>query len=514
MRLQSAFPAAWRAPLVALSSVLALSIASAGCTQTAAAADPLIFPQDDYTEETLQASTPQGDKDVVYRLYEHLTYVADPVDPRYQSLDVKVPVSIDGVAVDASDAPILFDIDIGGYTSSANIADPDKTNDMPPPPQGPDGAGPPPGGLYPGAADISGKALAAGFVVVSPGARGRDNRDAQGRYYGKAPAAIVDLKAAVRYLRHNADVLPGDEDRIVSRGCSAGGGLSALLAASGNSPLYAPYLTALGAADARDDVFAAGVASPVTDLDNADPAYEWTYGNARRRADLDLDRDLSDTLRAQYAPYLAALDLEGMGGFGPVTADTLGDYIAGTFLEPQATAALQALSEKARKAYLAENPWITWDGSSARIDFAEFTAQHVTRGKGVPAFSNPDLSTPETGLFGDADTDARVFTDFSLGLATGASDARIDPDLRAIVEMMNPMTFLTGETSDIAGHWFVRTGAVETGLFTFATLSTTLANAGKDVDAAVFWEAGHCEDLDPDGFIAWMGKVTNHTAQQ
>ena len=42
-------------------------------------------------------------------------------------------------------------------------------------------------------------ALAAGYVVVSPGCRGRDNKAADGTWYGKAPAAIADLKAAVRY---------------------------------------------------------------------------------------------------------------------------------------------------------------------------------------------------------------------------------------------------------------------------------------------------------------------------
>ena len=37
-----------------------------------------------------------------------------------------------------------------------------------------------------------------GYVVAAPGARGRTNQDGAGKYVGKAPAAIVDLKAAVR----------------------------------------------------------------------------------------------------------------------------------------------------------------------------------------------------------------------------------------------------------------------------------------------------------------------------
>lgn len=44
-------------------------------------------------------------------------------------------------------------------------------------------------------------ALARGYVVVSPAIRGRTTKNAAGRYVGKAPALIVDYKAAVRYLR-------------------------------------------------------------------------------------------------------------------------------------------------------------------------------------------------------------------------------------------------------------------------------------------------------------------------
>lgn len=67
------------------------------------------------------------------------------------------------------------------------------------------------------------------------GARGRTLRDAAGTFIGKAPVAIVDLKAAVRYLRFNDDRMPGDAKKIISNGTSAGGALSALLGASGNT---------------------------------------------------------------------------------------------------------------------------------------------------------------------------------------------------------------------------------------------------------------------------------------
>lgn len=58
------------------------------------------------------------------------------------------------------------------------------------------------------------------------------------RLSGEAPfpAAIHDCKAAVRYLRANADELGIDPDRIGATGLSAGGHLTALLATSGDVP--------------------------------------------------------------------------------------------------------------------------------------------------------------------------------------------------------------------------------------------------------------------------------------
>lgn len=65
----------------------------------------------------------------------------------------------------------------------------------------------------------------------------------------------MDYKAAVRYLRHNRDRLPaGDTQRIIANGTSAGGALSALLGATGNSDAYEPYLKEIGAAKERDDI--------------------------------------------------------------------------------------------------------------------------------------------------------------------------------------------------------------------------------------------------------------------
>ena len=153
-------------------------------------------------------------------------------------------------------------------------------------------------------------ALAAGFVVVSPGCRGRDNKAADGTYYGKAPAAIVDLKAAVRYVRHNAGVMPGNANWIITTGVSAGGALSALLGASGNSPLYDAYLREIGAADADDRVFASAAFCPIADLDHADMAYEWMYGAVPTRSGLQ-DQELSRQLKDAFVTLSGIAETPG-----------------------------------------------------------------------------------------------------------------------------------------------------------------------------------------------------------
>ena len=72
--------------------------------------------------------------------------------------------------------------------------------------------------------------------------------------------------------------MPGDANRIVSNGTSAGGALSALLGASGDEAAYEPYLQELGAAKASDKIYAASVYCPITNLKHADAAYEWMFG--------------------------------------------------------------------------------------------------------------------------------------------------------------------------------------------------------------------------------------------
>ncbi|UCG88192.1 MAG: Tat pathway signal sequence domain protein [Gemmatimonadota bacterium] len=479
---------------------------------------PLLFPKDDYTVETMRVRTSAGERDVTYHSYMHIPYVANPVDKDYQSLNVSVPIQVDGVTIDATKAPVLFNITVGGYMSVNNAT-------------GPMGAPPPPGAAGPGRSEepggprtlrpggnssVSSKqdlALAAGYVVVTPGARGRDNLANDGTYYGKAPAAIVDLKAAVRYIRSNDSVMPGNANWIVSTGCSAGGALSALLGASGNSPLYDEYLEEIGAADVDDHIFASACFSPITDLEHSDMSYEWMYGTTPTRSGV-VDQELSRQLRQSYGEYQESLGLEGKNGFGPLTADNYDEYLLLYYLIPSANEYLNDLTDEERKEYLATNRWITWSGNSATFAFGDYVA-HVGRMKSLPAFDDFDMRQPEPILFGNRTTDARHFTNFSLRQASGNPNAEIDDELRTAVNMMNAMYFLGQNDSDVAGYWWLRNGTRDNhnSQTVMVNLATTLENRNKEVNAWVFWDGGHCADYDPEGLIAWIGNITGFPRQ-
>jgi acetyl esterase/lipase len=476
---------------------------------------PLAFPVDNYTVQTKTVSTSDGAVGVTYHLYQHLTYVASPVDADYQSLDVAVPVEIDGRAIDAAGSPMLFDISVGGYMSSAN------SNATGTSARGAGGGAPSgsaPGSGQRGTPDGKGSmtsnsdlALAAGYVVVSPGCRGRDNTSSDGTHYGKAPAAIVDLKCAVKYIRYNDDLIPGNADWIISTGSSAGGALSALLGASGDSGLYQSYFDGLAAADASDAIYASACYCPITDLDHADSAYEWEFGTTPLGSGL-VDQALSRALAGDFNTYLTSLGLTGKNGYGTLSVDNYGEYAMQAYLVPSANRYLSALPDSERQTYLAAHPWIKWSGSTASFTWKDYVT-YVGRMKGLPAFDSFDLGTPECILFGDATTDARHFTDFSLQQTGDRKAATIDASLRTVVDLMNPMYFIGQKNSGCAAYWWIRHGTKDndTSLPVIIDLATSLENLGKEVNATLYWDAGHGANEDPADFVAWMAAVTGYS---
>lgn len=532
---------------------MALSSFASGPAQFSALAqsptapsEGLVFDPTAFETLTTTITTNDGDVEVVYHFWRAIPYVARPVDPEYQTLNVSVPVSINGQPVDASSVPILFANSVGGYMPSyvggakgvggGGMAGPNgqmpqgMSGGMPPgmmggmsgPGGGPGGpGGGPPTGVAPSgsAAQFArGKmvsnsklALAAGLVVVEPGARGRTQTNAAGQYYGVAPAVIVDLKAAVRYIRANHGRIPGNTDRIISSGTSAGGAVSALLGATGDSPNYLPFLEALGAAEASDAIFATGAWCPITDLEHADMAYEWCWGPNPPANGGTVDRQLSATLATNFAGYQEGLTLEGLNGFGPLRADNYGAYLIQNQLAPAATAYLAKLSDADRTQYLAAHPHIGWHDDRAHFDWAGFVSHVGTRKKTLPAFDAFDLSAGENNLFGFGTTKARHFTTFSLENAPAyQAGETLGPEIPLQVRLMNPMFYLNAGHEGRSRHWWLRTGSsdTDTSLTVISNLASAAAQLGDAVNLKLYWDAGHGANEDAEDFIRWIKEIS------
>jgi len=157
----------------------------------------------------------------------------------------------------------------------------------------------------------------AGLIYVYAGCRGLSGSDSS--IDGTAPWGVTDMKAAIRYLRYNESVIPGNKDRIFVLGTGEGGGLSTIVAASGNSNFYTPYLKHIGAAledksgkDLSDEVYGCICWNPtiMTEINNA--AYEWNLGqyiNSNTREESTFTKTLSDDLSVEYAKYINELYL-------------------------------------------------------------------------------------------------------------------------------------------------------------------------------------------------------------
>lgn len=492
---------------VLLLSVLAgAAVAAQAQSVTPPGGYSLAFDPAAYTVKSITV----GGVTATYRAYEDIVYVKFPVDTQFQKLNFYVPTayyegkSLGGYRIDT--APIFLPNSVGGY--------------MPGPPDAP-------GPGRDGGPNALLVALSKGYVVAAPGARGRTTQNSAGEYTGKAPTAIVDLKAVVRYLRANDAVMPGDAERIVSNGTSAGGALSALLGASGNSMDYRPYLDALGAADAGDDVFAVSAYCPITNLDHADAAYEWMFSGVNEvkasampgpfptGADRPAGAPMfavgpmnadqianSAKLKAQFPSYVNGLGLTSAAG-AALVLDSEGN---GTFRDlVKSSLVASAQGALAAGADLSQASWLTiTDGVVKDVDLAAY-AQAVGRLKMTPAFDGLDLGTGENGLFGTATVDARHFTAFGSAHDT-AQGATAEP---ALVKMMNAMDYIGAAGSTTSKYWRIRHGTADrdTSLAIPTLLAAKLSNSGAVVDFAMPWNRPHSGDYDLNELFAWIAKV-------
>ncbi|WP_295195093.1 subtype B tannase [Veillonella sp.] len=464
-------------------------------------------------------------KEITFRAYENVPYVSNPVDTTYQSMNIYIPEAYfhqekDGKYT-ADTAPIFLPNSVGGYRPG-KAATPTVSK-----------SGEPNAVLY---------ALSRGLVVAAPAARGRSNETDEGVYYGKAPAAIVDLKAAAAYLHKNDAIMPGDANRIISNGTSAGGALSLLLGASGNSADYAPYLSAIGAADTRNDIFAVSAYCPITDLDHADMAYEWSYngvnsytgmpsfGGQMEPPDPSLgsevmpmpgpqqggettvltDDDIlySSMLKNNFPMYVNSLNLKDGKGQS-LTMDYKGEgsfmNYAKSFIIDSADKAKASGTDISGASYLiydTKNPQKIVD-----VDWAAYN-KAVGRMKAPGAFDARNNSTGENNLFGTATVDNQHFTQFASAYGDGTSVADSH-----IVKMMNPLNYIkpngTPEQSGQTQHWRIRYGEQDnnTSMAVPLIVATRLSNYGYDVDFSMPWGVGHSGDYDLKELFDWIDKV-------
>ena len=434
---------------------------------------------------------------VRYRAARDLAYVARAVCPDYQKLNLFVPEAFfQGRAINgytARTAPVFVPNGVSGYRACR-----------------PWGPGIDPRRKQPNCAL---RALAHGYVVACPGVRGRELYGEDGRHPGAAPACAVDLKAVVRFLRHNAEVIPGDMERIVADGVSAGGGLAALLGSSGNAGDYASALTAAGAAETRDDIFASVCYCPVTNLGHIDEAFEWMFsecsGYIRPEhfgADMDAlptipfseeQRRHHEALAKQFPAYLNSLDLKAPDG-QPLTLDENG---AGSFSD-HLLSLLQRCAQEAfdRGEELSRFPWLTVENKKVRVTSLASYASWLRRVKPPVGYDALAADSDENELF-----DGCHFSRYGLEHdITGASMAAAD-----VLKKMDPMAYLGKPDVRIARHWRFRYGVLDRGSSPAIALILALRaiEAGADADFAFSWGVGHTGNHDLPELFAWIDRI-------
>ena len=158
----------------------------------------LVFDKNAYETKCLELDG----KQLKFKAYEGIIYVEHPVAPEVQVLNIYIP---EQSPYKEGEMPIFMPNTVGGYMPGPAATPRIWEN---------------------GEGNSVVQALLRGYMVAAPGLRGRGMKNEKGENIGVAPAGICDYKAAVRYLRYNKKLLPGNTEKIISNGTSAGGALA------------------------------------------------------------------------------------------------------------------------------------------------------------------------------------------------------------------------------------------------------------------------------------------------
>ena len=466
-------------------------------------------------------STTVDNKEIKYRAFEYIPYVANPIDIDQQYMNIYVPEeyfnngTVNGY--NTQTAPIFMPNAVGGYMPSQAMT-PKVEN------------GKPNSVLY---------ALSRGYVVASPATRGRTNKASDGNFIGKAPAVIVDLQAATAYLHANDSTMPGNANRIITNGTSAGGAVSLLQGAAGNNSDFQPYLQALGAATAATNVYAVSAYAPITNLDAADMAYEWSYkgitsfnkvtmgqgelpqanvvGNTApsqrtmQRVNLNADDVAYSNLLSEHFPeYVNNLQLhDAMGRV--LKLDKNGN---GTFKNYVKAFIIDAANKaQAKGTDLSKYTYLVRDNKTGAIKDINWEAynQFVSRSKAPGAFDSRSNDSGENSLFGTSTTDNNHFT-ITAALHDTTPNQDVYVENAKIVTMMNPMNYLGSPAATNARYYRIRYGTADSNTSVAIPLivGTRAQNLGYNVDMATPFGVDHSGDYDLDELFNWMDNIVKN----
>jgi len=494
-----------------------------------------------FADATKTVLTPKLDgKDIEVTMYEDV-YCANPNREEDQKIAIYVP---DGAT---KDSPIIFMVNNSGWQSNAysgrNGVKSYGTEEG--------RKGPQIVGDYKSDSDTDavGKAIAEGYVIVSCGARSRNNGATGDSYLGHSPATMTDTKAAIRYLRYNADLLPaGDVEKIVITGTSGGGALSVVISASGDSADYYPSLAEIGAAgitknadgtytDTLSDAVWGTIAyCPITDLGNACAAYEWTWGATRFAqieageieygAPTEKQKEASDLLTANFEKYVDSL---GTG----VTAKTMEETIIG-LMKAEIEESIKEIGIEQMKADLKDYTWLKInDDGTYTYDYEahKYAVGLESKFKAASAFSNQGMSAwagerNEDNLFGSLEDDYSPYNEYSwnnddTANKVGKDDTKLDwyeflatedgARLQKQMKMTSPIQYLLdAKDGKSAPNWYVRYGMYDRdSSWAIETVLLKSMEADKSIEDISFefaWLKGHSGNYDVKEAYAWLAE--------
>ena len=460
-------------------------------------------------------------KEIKYRAFEYIPYVSNPIDIDQQYINIYIPEeyfnngTVNGY--NTQTAPIFMPNNVGGYMPSQPMAPKVENNK-------------PNSALY---------ALSRGYVVASPATRGRTNKASDGNFIGKAPAVIVDLQAATAYLHANDATMPGNAKRIITNGTSAGGAVSLLQGATGNTSDYQPYLQALGAATASTDVYASSAYAPITNLDAADMAYEWSYngitsfnkvtmgqgelpqanvGGAptpmqRSVQRVNLTNDdvaYSDLLKSHFPDYVNNLQLRDRTGV-ILKLDKKGN---GTFKQYVKSFIIDAANKaKSNGTDLSRYSFLILDKNTDLVKDIDWDAYNsfTSRSKAPGAFDSRSNDSGENSLFGTSTSDTNHFT-ITAALHDTTPNNDVYVENAKIVTMMNPMNYLGSPSATNAKYYRIRYGTADSNTSVAIPLivGTRAQNLGYSVDMATPFGVDHAGDYDLQDLFNWIDSIVKN----